>query len=116
MTDESEISKAARDAFKHGTGFMRDGKHVPLGDVYMTAKEAAADDLVKRLRYWGYFGYGHEASKTIHEAADCIEALEKERDEWKLRTMAAMHFVPDNVTFGEIRNIRAALEGEKKDG
>ena len=77
------------------------------------------DDLVKRLRDWqpkiavGY--HSPAAANTIGEAADRIEALKKERDEWKLRTMAAMHFVPDNVTFGEIRNIRAAL-GEKKDG
>jgi predicted patatin/cPLA2 family phospholipase len=33
------------------------------------------DDLVKRLHQWGNFGYGHEASKTMHEAAYRIEAL-----------------------------------------
>lgn len=35
------------------------------------------DNLVERLRQWGAFGYGHEASKTMHEAADCIEELLK---------------------------------------
>ena len=69
------------------------------------------DDLVRQLRR----DAAEFDSETYTKAADHIEALEKERDEWKLRTMAAMHFVPDNVTFGEIRNIRAAL-GEKKDG
>jgi len=49
MTDD-EISKAARDAFTHGTGFMRDGKHVPTEDVYMTVEDVVTDDLVKRLR------------------------------------------------------------------
>jgi hypothetical protein len=74
------------------------------------------DDLVKRLREVGNKnGLMYADYDTTIEAADRIEALKKERDEWKLRTMAAMHFVPDNVTFGEIRNIRAAL-GEKKDG
>ena len=81
------------------------------------------DDLVKRLRtrrdksvVLTSYPPQFPPDSLCQEAADCIEALEKERDEWKLRTMAAMHFVPDNVTFGEIRNIRAALEGEKKDG
>ena len=74
------------------------------------------DDLVKRLRGRATHGNPDATITAIcDEAADYIEALKKERDEWKLRTMAAMHFVPDNVTFGEIRNIRAAL-GEKKDG
>lgn len=71
------------------------------------------DDLVYRLRE-KYDSDWDEYDELNQEAADRIEALEKERDEWKLRTMAAMHFVPDNVTFGEIRNIRAALAGEKK--
>lgn len=69
-------------------------------------------DLVNRLRIGIHTSADEQALRQ--EAADYIEALEKERDEWKLRTMAAMHFVPDNVTFGEIRNIRAALAGEKK--
>ena len=81
------------------------------------------DDLVKRLRarrdrsvVLTSYPPQFKPDSLCQEAADCIEALEKERDEWKLRTMTAMHFVPDNVTFGEIRNIRAALAGEKKDG
>ena len=73
------------------------------------------NNLVYRLRE-KYDSDWDEYDELCQEAADCIEALEKERDEWKLRTMAAMHFVPENVTFGEIRNIRAALAGEKKDG
>jgi hypothetical protein len=73
MTDESEISKAARDAFTYGTGFMRDGKHVPMEDVYMSAKDAATDDLVKRLRAEDpECGLRHSLAM---EAADEIERL-----------------------------------------
>ena len=80
MTDESEISKAARDAFVHGTGFMRDGKHVPLDNVYMTAKEAAADDLVKRLLIAADRAdtvFDPDFASPWREAAACIKALEK---------------------------------------
>lgn len=74
MTDESEISKAARDAFTYGTGFMRDGKHVPLKDVYMSAKDAATDDLVKRLRAEDpECGLRHSLAM---EVADRIEQLQ----------------------------------------
>ena len=73
------------------------------------------DDLVRRLDMASVTTHPMTLVIVIREAAACIEKLKKERDEWKLRTMAAMHFVPDNVTFGEIRNIRAALAGEKKD-
>lgn len=75
MTDESEISKAARDAFVHGTGFMRDGKHVPVEDVYMTAKEAAADDLVKRLHIASH-RYVNNEYNLYARAAARIEQLE----------------------------------------
>ena len=73
------------------------------------------DDLLRRLDMASVTTHPMTLVIVIREAAACIEKLKKERDEWKLRTMAAMHFVPDNVTFGEIRNIRAALAGEKKD-
>jgi len=49
MSDD-EISKAARDAFTYGTGFMRDGKHVPMEDVYMTAKDKMTDNFPNQLR------------------------------------------------------------------
>jgi hypothetical protein len=69
MTDD-EISKVARDAFTYGTGFMRDGKHVPMENVYMTAKDAATKDLVTRLRI------GAPTIEKCYEAADRIEQLE----------------------------------------
>lgn len=35
-------------------------------------------ELATRLHMWGNFGYGHQASKDMHEAADRIDALEAE--------------------------------------
>jgi len=76
MTDD-EISKVARDAFKHGTGFMRDGKHVPLEDVYMTAGDVATDDLVKRLRNHCFSTDWQVAVANAREAADRIEEQDR---------------------------------------
>jgi molybdenum cofactor biosynthesis enzyme MoaA len=81
MTDD-EISKAARDAFTHGTGFMRDGKHVPMENVYMSAKDAATDDLVKRLREYcdGNF-IPCLVNDLMDAAANRIEAQDKRNKE-----------------------------------
>ena len=90
MTDESEISKAARDAFVHGMGMMRDGKHVPVGDVYMTAKEAAADDLVKRLLIAADRAdtvFDPDFALPWREATACIEQQKKRIEELE----AALH-------------------------
>lgn len=70
MTDD-EISKVARDAFTYGAGFMRDGKHVPMENVYMSEKDAATKDLVTRLRI------GAPTIEKCYEAAKRIEGLEE---------------------------------------
>jgi len=79
MTDD-EISKVSRDAFTYGTGFMRDGKHVPLEDVYMTVEDVVTDDLVKRLldsaQAWD--SQGECGLATLErEAAYCIKDQQK---------------------------------------
>jgi hypothetical protein len=141
-TDESEISKAARDAFTHGMGMMRDGKHVPVEDVYMTAKEAAAEDLVKRLRSKLVKVQGSTATTkndwssyvidpVCAAAADFIEQLIS--DNKKLRSGGAARLArsvctfllekemfdvqggPSQEAWRELNAAYAAL-GEKKDG
>ena len=124
MTDESEISKAARDAFVHGMGMMRDGKHVPVGDVYMTAKEAAADDLVKRLLIAADRAdtvFDPDFALPWREAAACIEQQKKRIEELEAALQKIEEMTPD-PEFGTppigsaIKVARAALAGEKKDG
>jgi hypothetical protein len=66
MTDDE--TKAARDALIFGTGYMLDGKHVPMEDV-MT------DDLVKRLREFDTKKM--DAWAICDDAADRIEQLER---------------------------------------
>ena len=64
MTDDE--TKAMRDALTFGTGYMLDGKHVPM-EAVMT------DGLVKRLRSKNCC----DATKcNCDEAANRIEALE----------------------------------------
>ena len=115
MTDESEISKAARDAFVHGTGFMRDGKHVPVGDVYMTAKEAAADDLVKRLLIAADRAdtvFDPDFALPWREAAACIEQQKKRNKELE----AALRKIEEKYWYPSTAEIARAALGEKKDG
>lgn len=73
MTDD-EISKVSRDAFTYGTGFMRDGKHVPLEDVYMTVEDVVTDDLVKRLR---------EDAIDHRDVAGCCDCDPKDTRNWR---------------------------------
>ena len=125
MTDESEISKAARDAFVHGTGFMRDGKHVPVEDVYMTAKEAAAEYLVKRLRlYARRLNEFFEPSfaQPYIEAADFIEQLISDNKELEaaLREAAGYISTKEGHTDQHPQDVYdwivSAALGEKKNG
>jgi hypothetical protein len=107
MTDD-EISKAARDAFTYGTGFMRDGKHVPLEDVYMTAKDIVADDLVKRLNMVDATMHQMTLVIVAREAAKRIEQLEA-----ALREIVAMTPDPEFGTLpieSAIKVARAALK------
>ena len=120
MTDDE--TKAMRDALIFGTGFMQDGKHVPM-EAVMT------DDLVKRLRVGIHTSVDPLA--LTNEAADRIEQLDRlvvitgkinvqlmecameqksriEQLEAMLETVMRSAGYPDHV-------IRAAL-GEKKDG
>ena len=69
MTDDE--TKAMRDALTFGTGYMLDGKHVPM-EAVMT------DDLVKRLRSKNCC----DATKcNCDEAANRIEAQDKRNKE-----------------------------------
>jgi len=96
MTDD-EISKVARDAFTYGTGFMRDGKHVPMENVYMSEKDAATKDIVTRLRI------GAPTIEKCYEAAKRIEHLE-----------SALLQITDTPPFGSPQEIaRKALRGMK---
>ncbi|HUU99275.1 MAG TPA: hypothetical protein VM487_26375 [Phycisphaerae bacterium] len=45
MADAAERAKAARDAMLHGTGWMRDGKHVPLNEVMIDKAERMAAEI-----------------------------------------------------------------------
>jgi len=54
MTDtEKELVKVLTDATFYGTGFMKDGKHIPLEDVYLDPRDAlikAQAAEIERLR------------------------------------------------------------------
>jgi len=109
MTDD-EISKAARDAFTYGTGFMRDGKHVPVKDVYISAKDAATDDLVKRLRAEDpECGLRHSLAM---EAADRIEQLQAALGH--IYAWYPISVTHPNTTLNDIREFARAALGEKK--
>jgi len=95
MTDD-EISKAARDAFTYGTGFMRDGKHVPLEDVYMSAKNIATKDLVTRLRDHCFSTDWQVAVADSREAADRIEDQQKRIGQLE----AALRRISDDGNWG----------------
>ena len=91
MTDDE--TKAMRDALTFGTGYMLDGKHVPM-EAVMT------DDLVKQLRKGGSY---EEDTCLMEEAADRVEELE-------LVLRAICRTATDNVT----RNLAInALEGNQ---
>jgi len=112
MTDESEISKAARDAFTYGTGFMRDGKHVPMENVYMSAKDAATEDLVKWARACAN-GCATMKSKSgdyglFDDLADRIEVLEE-----ALR-LADAALSGANMNMDVVQKKVSAALGEKK--
>ena len=72
MTDDE--TKAMRDALTFGTGYMLDGKHVPM-EAVMT------DDLVKLLREWAVNYQCNSEWKIVWEAADRIEAQDKRNKE-----------------------------------
>jgi len=107
MTDDDEISKVARDAFTYGTGFMRDGKHVPMENVYMTAKDAATKDLVTRLRI------GAPTIEKCYEAADRIEQLQAALGH--IYAWYPISVTHPNTTLNDIREFARAALGEKKD-
>jgi hypothetical protein len=73
---KNETSKTFRDAVLYGTGFMKDGKNVPLNEVYTKLEKPMTDDLVKRLND----SYAMLGDLLHKEAADRIEKMEKARD------------------------------------
>ena len=119
MTDDE--TKAARDAMIFGTGYMLDGKYVPM-EAVMT------DDLVKRLRKVEPDAPGERTrwyrNPDGPEAADRIEALEQALHEiasnnflhltWHSTAPMPMERYKDNCY--EMMNIARAALGEKKDG
>lgn len=54
MTDDDKaLMETIKDAVLHGTGFMKNGKHVPIDDVYLDPRDARIEALsaeIERLR------------------------------------------------------------------
>lgn len=101
MTDDE--TKAMRDALIFGTGFMQDGKHVPMEHVVednpapYTCKHRCERDALK----------------------DRIEALDAEIKlimEINERLLAALRKITKTAPFGQPQEIARAALGEKKDG
>ena len=67
MTDDDD--KALEDAVLYGAGFMKDGKHIPIEDLYLDPRDATieaqaaeieklreqVDDLMRELAYHGRY-------------------------------------------------------------
>ncbi len=125
MSDKSELEKIFRDAVIYGKSFIRDGKHVPVDEVYIKQEEAVSDDLVKRLRYLAKDTEAYEAT-AMSEAADRIEALEaalqlgiEMREKQKAYFKRRFQDVLLDCKKAEQdfdKAVRVALAGEKKDG
>ena len=46
MTDDDKaLMETIKDAVPHGTGFMKNGKHVPIDDVYLDPRDARIEAL-----------------------------------------------------------------------
>ena len=46
MTDDDKaLMETIKDAVLHGTGFMKNGKHVPIDDVYLDPRDARIEAL-----------------------------------------------------------------------
>jgi hypothetical protein len=54
MTDnDKELVEVMKDAVFYGTGFMKDGKHIPIEDVYLDPRNATIEAQaaeIERLR------------------------------------------------------------------
>jgi hypothetical protein len=43
--DDKALMETIKDAVLHGTGFMKNGKHVPIDDVYLDPRDARIEAL-----------------------------------------------------------------------
>lgn len=57
--DTSEYVKAVRDMQTYGSGFMRDGKYVPIGNITASEVRAFNEDTAERM--------GENTAKTINQ-------------------------------------------------
>lgn len=47
--DDKALVEAMKDAVLHGTGFLKNGKHVPIDDVYIDPRDALIEALSAQL-------------------------------------------------------------------
>ena len=75
MTDEDKaLVEAMKDAVLHGAGFLKNGKHVPIDDVYLTPHEVVIEAQaaeIERLREALKHQGGPLCMARYHPTAEC---------------------------------------------
>ena len=74
MTDEDKaLVEAMKDAVLHGTGFLKNGKHVPIDDVYLDPRDARIEALSaeNERMHKQHEAFRQEVSDAVEEYFDC---------------------------------------------
>lgn len=69
MTDDDKaLVEVMKDAVIYGTGFMKDGKHIPIEDVYLDPRDVTIAAQAAEIE-----GLKHERDKLIRFVNSLIE-------------------------------------------
>jgi hypothetical protein len=114
MTDDDKaLMEAMKDAMLHGRGFIKDGKHIPIEDVYIDPRDATIEAQAAEIERLIKASDGDVG--LMHWQGEKIERLEAEIDRLRSLLAEAVEYpASDYLDNGVLNRIYAALEGKEE--
>lgn len=118
MTDDDKaLVEAMKDAVLHGTGFFKNGKHVPIDDVYLDPRDARIEALSaenERLRE-----AMEQVSVKLYDVAEFMDQAGADaqtleaKNEWLRKALGeVLVYAPDFIHGVPKKNYEKLANGE----